>query len=143
MAKIPQHKAQKRLENVVDKIMTKIKLAINKQQIIQQFLKNYCHFYLKQHVNIQNLYTDKTKWLFDTTILRQLEQFLYMEFQDRPEILLNTAIDTVMNNQLGKMTNAQFEELQTKITQVILEKEVQEIIQEGELKELDFDGAQY
>ncbi|KAG9286655.1 hypothetical protein G9A89_012205 [Geosiphon pyriformis] len=70
--------------------MTKIKLAIKEQQIVglhqkltrenwtwwtQQFPKNYCHFHLGQHVNIQNLYTDKTKWLFDTTILRQLEQF--------------------------------------------------------------------
>ncbi|KAG9284440.1 hypothetical protein G9A89_023697 [Geosiphon pyriformis] len=34
MAKIPQNKAQKRLENVVDKIITKIKLAIKKQQIV-------------------------------------------------------------------------------------------------------------
>ncbi|KAG9292614.1 hypothetical protein G9A89_006986 [Geosiphon pyriformis] len=34
MAKIPQNKAQKRLENVVDKIMTKIKLAIKEQQIV-------------------------------------------------------------------------------------------------------------
>ncbi|KAG9307597.1 hypothetical protein G9A89_023162 [Geosiphon pyriformis] len=56
MAKIPQNKAQKRLENVVNKIMTKIKLAIKEQQI--------------------NLYTDKTKWLFDTTILQQLEHFV-------------------------------------------------------------------
>ncbi|KAG9286440.1 hypothetical protein G9A89_014606 [Geosiphon pyriformis] len=110
MAKIPQNKAQKRLENVIDKIMTKIKLAIKEQQI-----------------------------LFDTTILKQLEQFvrknnlttqarviyrLYMGFQDQPKILLNTAMDTVTSNQLGKMTNTQFEELQTKITQVILEKEV-------------------
>ncbi|KAG9288341.1 hypothetical protein G9A89_021372 [Geosiphon pyriformis] len=101
MAKIPQHKTQKRLENVVNKIITKIKLAIKEQQI------------------------------------------LYMGFQDRPEILLNTAMDTVTSNQLRKMTNAQFEELQTKITQVILEKEVQEIIQEGELKKLNFNRAQY
>ncbi|KAG9302486.1 hypothetical protein G9A89_006450 [Geosiphon pyriformis] len=34
MAKIPQNKAQKRLENVVNKIMTKIKLAIKEQQIV-------------------------------------------------------------------------------------------------------------
>ncbi|KAG9294292.1 hypothetical protein G9A89_021651 [Geosiphon pyriformis] len=96
------------------------------------------------------------EFLFDTTILRQLKQFvgknnlttqaraiywLYMGFQDQPEILLNTAINTVISNQLGKITNTQFEELQTQITQVILEKEVQKIIQEGELKELDFDGA--
>ncbi|KAG9306826.1 hypothetical protein G9A89_005727 [Geosiphon pyriformis] len=91
MAKKPQNKAQKRLENVVDKIMTKIKLAIKEQQIVrlhqeftketwtwwmQQFLKNYCHFHLGQHINIQNLYTNKTKQLFNTTILGQLEQFM-------------------------------------------------------------------
>ncbi|KAG9285837.1 hypothetical protein G9A89_013262 [Geosiphon pyriformis] len=137
-ARIPQHKVQRKLENVVDKIMIKIKLAIKEQQIVglhqeltretwtwwmQQFPKNYCYFHLEQHVNIQNLYTNKTKWLFDTTILKQLEQFLYMGFQDQPKILFNTAIDTVMSNQLGKMTNTQFEELQTQITQVILEKE--------------------
>ncbi|KAG9286120.1 hypothetical protein G9A89_010134 [Geosiphon pyriformis] len=90
-AKISQNKAQKRLENVIDKIMTKIKLAINEQQIVglhqdltretwtwwmQQFPKNYCYFHLEQHVNIQNLYTNKTKWLFDIIILRQLEQFV-------------------------------------------------------------------
>ncbi|KAG9292187.1 hypothetical protein G9A89_023907 [Geosiphon pyriformis] len=46
-------------------------------------------------------------------------------------------------NQLGKITNAQFEKLQTQITQVILKNEIQEILQEGELHELDFDGAQY
>ncbi|KAG9291611.1 hypothetical protein G9A89_022030 [Geosiphon pyriformis] len=35
MAKIPQNKAQKRLENVVDKIMTKIKLTLKEQQIVR------------------------------------------------------------------------------------------------------------
>ncbi|KAG9303873.1 hypothetical protein G9A89_005783 [Geosiphon pyriformis] len=35
MVKIPQNKAQKRLENIVDKIMTKIKLAIKEQQIVR------------------------------------------------------------------------------------------------------------
>ncbi|KAG9287859.1 hypothetical protein G9A89_017454 [Geosiphon pyriformis] len=42
-----------------------------------------------------------------------------------------------MSNQLGKMTNTQFEELQTQITQVILEKKIQEIIQEEKLKKTD------
>ncbi|KAG9290323.1 hypothetical protein G9A89_007054 [Geosiphon pyriformis] len=89
--RIPQHKVQRKLENFVDKIMTKVKLAIKEQQIVklhqeltgetwtwwmQQFPKNYCHFHLGQHINIQNLYTNKTKQLFDTTILRQLEQFV-------------------------------------------------------------------
>ncbi|KAG9286280.1 hypothetical protein G9A89_014266 [Geosiphon pyriformis] len=42
-------------------------------------------------------------------------------------------MDMVTSNQLGKITNAQFEELQTQITQVILENEIQEILQEREL----------
>ncbi|KAG9286398.1 hypothetical protein G9A89_014564 [Geosiphon pyriformis] len=42
-------------------------------------------------------------------------------------------MDMVTSNQLGKITNAQFEELQTQITQVILENKIQEILQEGEL----------
>ncbi|KAG9295254.1 hypothetical protein G9A89_015741, partial [Geosiphon pyriformis] len=52
---------------------------------------------------------DKTKWLFDTTILQQLEHFvgknnlstqaqaiyrIHTAFQDQPEILLNKAINT-------------------------------------------------
>ncbi|KAG9302981.1 hypothetical protein G9A89_022641 [Geosiphon pyriformis] len=42
-------------------------------------------------------------------------------------------MDRVTSNQLGKITNAQFEELQTQITQVILENKIQKILQEGEL----------
>ncbi|KAG9304437.1 hypothetical protein G9A89_019999 [Geosiphon pyriformis] len=86
---------------------------------------------------------DKTKQLFDTKILQQLEHFLgknnlstqaraiyqiHIAFQDQPEILLNKAMDTVTSNQLEKITNAQFEELQTQITQVILKNEIQEIL---------------
>ncbi|KAG9296699.1 hypothetical protein G9A89_001331 [Geosiphon pyriformis] len=91
-------------------------------------------------------------------ILQQLEHFveknnlstqtqaiyrIHTAFQERPEILLNKAIDMITSNQLGKITNAQFEELQTQITQVIFENEIQKILQEGELNELDFDRAQY
>ncbi|KAG9286082.1 hypothetical protein G9A89_022759 [Geosiphon pyriformis] len=106
----------------------------------------------------KNLYTDKTKRLFDKRILQQLEHFvrknnlstqaraiyqIHTAFQDRPEILLNKAMDMVTSNQLRKIINAQFEELQTQITQVILENEIQEILQEGKLNELDFNRAQY
>ncbi|KAG9290266.1 hypothetical protein G9A89_022242 [Geosiphon pyriformis] len=116
-AKISQNKAQKRLENVVNKIT-------------------------------QKTYQKNLDLLFDTTILQQLEHFvgknnlttqaraiyqIHTAFQDRPEILLNKAIDTVTSNQLGKITNAQFEELQTQITQVILENKIQKILQEEEL----------
>ncbi|KAG9305306.1 hypothetical protein G9A89_007801 [Geosiphon pyriformis] len=106
--KIPQNKAQKRLENVVNKIMTKIKLAIKEQQIVRYTKNLPKKLGLGGYNNFQktiNLYMDKTKWLFNTTILQQLEHF------DRPEILLNKAMDTVTNNQLGKITNAQFKEL--------------------------------
>ncbi|KAG9284832.1 hypothetical protein G9A89_003755 [Geosiphon pyriformis] len=158
---------------MVNKIMVKVKLAIKEltkeslyQELtketwnwwIQQFPRNYCYFYLGQHINIQNLYTNKTKRLFDKRILQQLEHFvrknnlstqaraiyrIHTAFQDKPEILLNKAMDMVTSNQLRKITNAQFEEVQTQITQVILENKIQEILQEGELHELDFDGAQY
>ncbi|KAG9295891.1 hypothetical protein G9A89_006630 [Geosiphon pyriformis] len=37
MAKIPQNKAQKKFENVVDKIMTKIKVVIKEQQIVKLY----------------------------------------------------------------------------------------------------------
>ncbi|KAG9295432.1 hypothetical protein G9A89_013461 [Geosiphon pyriformis] len=94
---------------------------------------------------------DKTKRLFNNTILQQLEYFvgknnlftqvraiyrIYTVFQDWLKILLNKAIDTVTVNQLGKITNVQFEELQTQITQIILEKEIQEIIQTEEFEKL-------
>ncbi|KAG9284017.1 hypothetical protein G9A89_022791 [Geosiphon pyriformis] len=36
---------------------------------------------------------------------------IHTAFQDQPEILLNKAMDMVTSNQLGKITNAQFEEL--------------------------------
>ncbi|KAG9303264.1 hypothetical protein G9A89_013590 [Geosiphon pyriformis] len=168
-----QLRTQKKTENTVDKIMAKVKLVIKEltkeslyQELtketwnwwIQQFPRNYCYFYLGQHVNIQNLYTDKTKQLFDKRILQQLEHFvgknnlstqaraiyrIHTAFQNKPEILLNRAMDMVTSNQLGKITNAQFEELQTQITQVILENKIQEILQEGELHKLDFNRAQY
>ncbi|KAG9292009.1 hypothetical protein G9A89_017908 [Geosiphon pyriformis] len=119
-----QPRTQKKTENMVDKIIAKI----------QQFPRNYCYFYLRQYINIQNLYMDKTKRLFDKRILQQLEHFtraiyqIHTAFQDRPEILLNKAIDMITSNQLGKITNAQFEKLQTQITQVILENEIQKIL---------------
>ncbi|KAG9297714.1 hypothetical protein G9A89_011229 [Geosiphon pyriformis] len=164
--KRPQHRIQKKPENMIEKIITKVKLAIKGQQVVrqyqeltkktwnwwtQQFSKNYCYFYLGQHVDIQNLYMDKTKWLFNNTILQQLESFvkknnlstqaraiyrIHAVFQDQPEILLDKAMDTVTINQWGKITNAQFEKLQTQIIQIILEKKIQEIVQEEELEKL-------
>ncbi|KAG9297155.1 hypothetical protein G9A89_019436 [Geosiphon pyriformis] len=159
--KRPQDKVWRKTENTVDKIMAKVKLAIETQPKITQYQENFYYFYLGQYVNIQNLYMDKTRRLFNTTILQQLEQFvgknnltiqaraiywLHIGFQDRPEILLNTKMDTVIVNQMGKITNAQFEELQNKITQIILGKKVQELLKNEnlELRDLrDLDRVQY
>ncbi|KAG9288563.1 hypothetical protein G9A89_003438 [Geosiphon pyriformis] len=75
---------------------------------------------------------DKTKQLFDQRVLQQLEYFveknnlstqartiyrIHTAFQDKSEILLNRAMDLVTSNQLEKITNSQFEELQTQIIQ--------------------------
>ncbi|KAG9284795.1 hypothetical protein G9A89_003718 [Geosiphon pyriformis] len=46
-------------------------------------------------------------------------------------------MDIVTSNQLEKIINTQFEELQTQITQVILKNEIQEILQEGELTKVE------
>ncbi|KAG9294083.1 hypothetical protein G9A89_015493 [Geosiphon pyriformis] len=46
-------------------------------------------------------------------------------------------MNIVTINQLGKIINAQFEELQIKITQLILEKEVQELIKEEKLGNIE------
>ncbi|KAG9289967.1 hypothetical protein G9A89_010273 [Geosiphon pyriformis] len=136
--KTSPHRTQKKTENTVNKIIAKVKLAIKEstkellyQELtketwnwwIQQFPRNYCYFYLGQHA--QAIYQ------------------IHTAFQDQPEILLNKAMDTVTSNQLEKITNAQFEELQTQITQVILENEIQKILQKRELTKLDFNGAQY
>ncbi|KAG9302373.1 hypothetical protein G9A89_011423 [Geosiphon pyriformis] len=107
-ARILQHKVQRKLKNVIDKIMTKLDYTKN---LLEKLGLGKCNNFQK-------------------TILKPFTSYIWV-------------IDTVTSNQLGKMTNAQFEELQTQITQVILEKEVQKIIQEEELKELDFDGVQY
>ncbi|KAG9302887.1 hypothetical protein G9A89_022303 [Geosiphon pyriformis] len=107
-------KVQRKTENTVDKIMAKVKLAIETQPKITQ-------------------YQEAIYWL-------------YTGFQDQPEILFNTEIDTVTVNQMGKITNAQFGELQDKITQIIFRKKVQKLLKNGELELRDLGNlnrAQY
>ncbi|KAG9291985.1 hypothetical protein G9A89_017884 [Geosiphon pyriformis] len=128
--KTVQFRTQKKMENIVDKIMAKVKLAIKestKESLYQELTKETWNWWIQQ---------------FPQNYSQAIYQ-IHTAFQNKPDILLNRAMDMVTSNQLGKITNAQFEELQTQITQVILENEIQEILQEGELQELDFDGAQY
>ncbi|KAG9287271.1 hypothetical protein G9A89_008901 [Geosiphon pyriformis] len=120
-----QPRTQKKTENTVDKIIMKVKLTI--RESTKEILQQLEHFVRKNNLSTQ---------------ARAIYQ-IHTAFQNRPEILLNKAMDMVISNQLGKITNAQFKELQTQIIQIILENKVQEILQEEELNELDFDGAQY
>ncbi|KAG9288624.1 hypothetical protein G9A89_006725 [Geosiphon pyriformis] len=100
-------------------------------------------FQLIQHQEIEITINQKTIRYQDTRKTLQSRTQKKTENTDKAEILLNKAMDMVTSNQLGKITNAQFEKLQTQITQVILENKIQEILQKEELNELDFDGAQY
>ncbi|KAG9293357.1 hypothetical protein G9A89_007603 [Geosiphon pyriformis] len=79
-------------------------------------------------------------WNNLTTQARAIYQ-LHTGFQNRPEILLNPEINSIIINQMGKITNTQFEELQNKIAQVILEKKVQEILKDRKLELGDLNGA--
>ncbi|KAG9296896.1 hypothetical protein G9A89_006851 [Geosiphon pyriformis] len=97
-----QLRTQKKTENTMDKIMVKVKLAIKKS-------------------TKESLYQELTKETWNWWIQQFPQNY---SFQDKPEILRNRAMDMVTSNQLGKITNAQFEELQTQITQVILENKI-------------------
>ncbi|KAG9302804.1 hypothetical protein G9A89_009581 [Geosiphon pyriformis] len=69
-----------------------------------------------------------------------------IQYQDTRKIPKYKKLDSIMVNQMRKITNAQFEELQNRITQVILEKEVQKILKKRELELGDLEnlnGAQY
>ncbi|KAG9301091.1 hypothetical protein G9A89_012474 [Geosiphon pyriformis] len=123
-----QLRTQKKTENTVNKIMAKVKLAVKeltKESLYQELTKETWNWWTQQFPRNYSIYQ------------------IHTAFQDKPEILLNRAMDMVTSNQLGKITNAQFEKLQTQITQVILKNKIQEILQERELHELDFDRAQY
>ncbi|KAG9284997.1 hypothetical protein G9A89_009807 [Geosiphon pyriformis] len=119
--KVPKYKSQRKTKNTINKIVLKIKLAMEEPT--------------KQFVGKNNL-----------TIQVRAIYWLYTGFQDRPEILFHSEIDSITVNQMEKMTNTQFKELQNKITQVILEKKVQKILKNSklELGDLgDLDRAQY
>ncbi|KAG9307142.1 hypothetical protein G9A89_016970 [Geosiphon pyriformis] len=123
--KILQLRIPKKNEDTVNKIMVKVKLAI--KESTKKILQQLEHFVGKNNLSTQ---------------ARAIYQ-IHTAFQNKPEILLNKAMDIVTNNQLEKITNTQFEEVQTQITQVILEKKIQKILQEGELHKLDFNRVQY
>ncbi|KAG9288997.1 hypothetical protein G9A89_015546 [Geosiphon pyriformis] len=83
-----QPRTQKKTENTVDKIIVKVKLAI--KELTKEILQQLEHFLGKN-----NLFTQ----------VRAIYR-IHTAFQDKPEILLNKAMDMVTSNQLGKITNA-------------------------------------
>ncbi|KAG9299127.1 hypothetical protein G9A89_020440 [Geosiphon pyriformis] len=121
-----------------------MEITDNIHSLAQQLFQLIQHQEMEITINQQTIqYQDTRKTLQLRTQKKTENTMDKIIVKDRPEILLSKAMDMVTSNQLRKITNAQFEELQTQITQVILKNEIQEILQEGELNELDFDKVQY
>ncbi|KAG9286841.1 hypothetical protein G9A89_012391 [Geosiphon pyriformis] len=121
-----------------------MEITDNIHLLAQQLFQLIQHQKMEITINQQTIrYQNTRKTLQSRTQKKTENKVDKIIVKDRPEILLNQVIDMVTSNQLGKITNAQFEELQTQITQVILENKIQEILQEGKLNELNFNRAQY
>ncbi|KAG9289676.1 hypothetical protein G9A89_014411 [Geosiphon pyriformis] len=102
---------------------------------------NSCTLELESNSNFDSNYKQYIV-LLDLTKKQELKWFSDNDKSIMPECAHNTDAEFDLIYP-GKITNTQFEELQTQITQVILENEIQEILQKEELTELDFDKAQY
>ncbi|KAG9289969.1 hypothetical protein G9A89_010275 [Geosiphon pyriformis] len=126
----------------------------NWKQWTEQLPISYCYYQLDRKLNIQKLYINKSKRIFNQTIIQQIEEFiekktnstLYVKtiyrlhniFQNYSKILLHSDMEIITINQWGRMNNAQVKTKRAKIEQTVLEKEVLDLIQNE-----DFDGAQY
>ncbi|KAG9289078.1 hypothetical protein G9A89_022387 [Geosiphon pyriformis] len=87
----------------------------NWKQWTEQLPISYCYYQLGQKLNIQELYIDKSKRIFNQDIIQQIEEFigkktnstLYVKtiyqlhniFRNYPKILLHSDIETITINQ--------------------------------------------
>ncbi|KAG9286432.1 hypothetical protein G9A89_014598 [Geosiphon pyriformis] len=114
----------------------------NWKQWTEQLPILYCYYQLGRKLNIQELYINKSKRIFNQNIIQQIEEFIgkkmNLTLHNYPEILLHSDMKTITINQWRKMNNTQVENVKNKVEQTILEKKVLELIQNE-----DFDGAQY
>ncbi|KAG9306923.1 hypothetical protein G9A89_000791 [Geosiphon pyriformis] len=87
----------------------------NWKQWTEQLPISYCYYQLDQKLNIQELYIDKSKRIFNQDIIQQIEEFigkktnstlhvktmyqLHNKFRNYPKILLHSNIETITINQ--------------------------------------------
>ncbi|KAG9288711.1 hypothetical protein G9A89_004330 [Geosiphon pyriformis] len=124
----------------------KMKITDNIYTLAQQLFQLIQHQEMVITINQQIIQYQDTKKTLQLKTLKKTENTVD-KIMAKVKLAIKEstkeAMDMVTSNQLEKITNAQFEELQTQITQIILENKIQKILQERELHELDFDGAQY
>ncbi|KAG9285377.1 hypothetical protein G9A89_010852 [Geosiphon pyriformis] len=165
----PYQRPPKNNKNWTDNLREKVKNTFGKISVMvptEELMKenwkqwterlpiSYCYYQLGQKLNIQELYINKSKKIFNQDIIQQIKKFirkktnstlhirtiyrLYNIFQNYPKVLLYSDIETITINQWGRMNNTQVEDMRNRVEQTILEKEVLELIQNE-----DFNGAQY
>ncbi|KAG9295896.1 hypothetical protein G9A89_006635 [Geosiphon pyriformis] len=113
----------------------KMEITDNIHSLAQQLFQLIQHQEMEITINQQTIQYQDTRKILQLRTQKKTENTvdkiiakaraiyqIHTAFQDRPEILLNKAMDIVISNQLGKITNAQFEELQTQITQLVFLK---------------------
>ncbi|KAG9307609.1 hypothetical protein G9A89_023174 [Geosiphon pyriformis] len=113
----------------------------NWKQWTEQLLISYCYYQLSQKLNIQELYIDKSKRIFNQDMIQQIEKFigkktnstphvktmyqLHNIFQNYSEILLHSDMETITINQWGRINNTQVKNVKNRVKQTILEKEAE------------------
>ncbi|KAG9291581.1 hypothetical protein G9A89_022000 [Geosiphon pyriformis] len=111
----------------------------NWKQWTEQLPISYYYYQLGQKLNIQELYINKSKRIFNQNIIQQIKEFigkkmnstlhvrtiyqLHNIFQNYPKILLHSDIETITINQWGRINNTQIEDMKNRVEQTILEKE--------------------
>ncbi|KAG9303136.1 hypothetical protein G9A89_005094 [Geosiphon pyriformis] len=95
-----------------------MEITDNIHSLAQQLFQLIQHQEMEITINQQTIrYQDTRKTLQLRTKKKTENMVDKIIAKDRPEILHSKGMDMVTSNQLGKITKAQFEELQTQITQ--------------------------
>ncbi|KAG9300761.1 hypothetical protein G9A89_023559 [Geosiphon pyriformis] len=116
----------------------KMEITDNIHSLVQQLFQLIQHQEMEITINQQTIRYQDTRKIFQFRTQKKTENTVD-KIMAKVKLAIKEstkeAMDLVTSNQLGKITNAQFEELQTQITQVILENKIQEILQKRELHE--------
>ncbi|KAG9307670.1 hypothetical protein G9A89_023235 [Geosiphon pyriformis] len=100
-----------------------------------KFPINYCYYQLEKHLNIQTLYSKDSTKVFDKTTIQLLEPFIgktnttfhsktvyriFKAFENCHKLLLDSTMNIITTNSIGRLTNSQFQELQQQINNTVL-----------------------